>query len=188
MLKPPLAQALLSSCESRRIPLSYPPDVLDEELPRTNRFFIAHYGITSSECNGLSRSVGSTGMTRIIHERFCCNRQCLTQAGRASGDTSRGIRDVPNPESRISSRAFLARPAFRACRAPLRHFATYRHHVVCPLATRPSRYVSSKPETSNTLSDHRRACRDISSRRSTSSQIDAQLYCQRASCTCSSTS
>ena len=139
MLKPPLAQALLSSCESRRIPLSYPPDVLDEELPRTNRFFIAHYGITSSECNGLSRSVGSTGMTRIIHERFCCNRQCLTQAGRASGDTSRGIRDVPNPASRIPnfesrfsrpsrlSRLSRATPPFRdvpsSCRVSASHEA-----------------------------------------------------------------
>jgi len=142
VLKPPLAQALLSSCESHRIPLLYPPDVLDEDLPRTNRFSIAHYGITSSECNGLSRSAGSTGMTRIIHERFCCNRQCLTQARRAGRagkarlevqDTGCGIWDISYPATRIPtrpsrlSRLSRATPPFRdvpsSCRVSASHEA-----------------------------------------------------------------
>jgi len=58
---------------------------------------------------------------RIIHERFCCNRRSLTQAGRA----------------RLAGKARLAGTgltrhaslALRACRAPLCHFATNRHKL-----------------------------------------------------------
>jgi hypothetical protein len=62
---------------------------------------------------------------RIIHERFCCNRQSLTQARRA-----RRAGKARLAGTGLTRHASLAP---RACRAPLCHFATNRHEL-CGLA------------------------------------------------------
>jgi len=62
---------------------------------------------------------------RIIHERFCCNRRCLTQARRAR--LAGKARQAGTGHTRHAS------PAPSACRAPLRHFLTNRHKL-CWLA------------------------------------------------------
>jgi len=62
---------------------------------------------------------GVFGLARIIHEHFCCNRRSLTQArwARLAGKARLG-------GTGLTRHASLA---LRACRAPLRHFATNRH-------------------------------------------------------------
>jgi hypothetical protein len=58
---------------------------------------------------------------RIIHERFCCNRQSLTQARRA-----RRAGKARLAGTGLTRHASLAP---RACRAPLCHFATNCHEL-----------------------------------------------------------
>jgi len=81
------------------------------------------------------RKRNETGLARIIHEGFYCNRRCLTQARRARR-AGRGRVDLvhlvylvclvqPNKRDRPDKQERPADP--RACRAPFRHFAKNRH-------------------------------------------------------------
>ena len=71
------------------------------------------------QLNGGSIREAYRDLAHIIHERFCYNRRCLTQARRAR--LTGKARQAGTGLTRHASRAS------RACRAPLRHFATNRH-------------------------------------------------------------